>query len=104
MAAAEPCIARANGLLTVQLAPDQIVAALSLEFADDLTISQVEAQVIALEQHVRAAHPEVVLLFVKPQTDKTYSDQRRDRFGDPVDGRRKLVRTRGRAKGRSHAR
>ncbi len=28
-------VSRANGVLTVQLAPDQILAALSLEFADD---------------------------------------------------------------------
>jgi cation diffusion facilitator family transporter len=82
IAAADPFIASANGLLTVQLAPNQIVAALSLEFLDDRTIAQVEQQVIALEQRVRAAHPDVVLLFVKPQTDKAYSAQRRDRFGD----------------------
>ncbi len=84
IAAAEPFVTRANGLLTMQLAPDQIVAALSLQFSDERTILQVEDQVIALEQHVRAAHPEVVLLFVKPQTDKTYSVQRHVRFGDPV--------------------
>ena len=84
IAAAEPFVTRANGLLTMQLAPDQIVAALSLQFSDERTILQVEEQVIALEQHVRAAHPEVVLLFVKPQTDKAYSAQRHDRFGDPV--------------------
>lgn len=84
IAAAEPYVTRANGLLTVQLAPDQIVAALSLEFSDERTISQVEQQVMALEQHVRAAHPEVVLLFVKPQTDKAYSAQRRDRFGETI--------------------
>jgi len=84
IAAAEPFVTRANGLLTMQLSPDQIVAALSLQFSDERTIVQVEDQVIALEQHVRAAHPEVVLLFVKPQTDKAYSAQRHDRFGDPV--------------------
>ena len=89
IAAAEPFVASANGLLTVQLAPDQILAALSLEFLDDRTISQVEDQVIALEQHVRAAHPEVVLLFVKPQTDKAYSAQRRDQFGEPVNDKPK---------------
>lgn len=93
IAAAEPCISRANGLLTVQLAPDQIVAALSLEFAHDLTISQVEDQVIALEKHVRAAHAEIVLLFVKPQTDKTYSTLLRDRYGDSAEAQRKLVGT-----------
>ncbi|NPD69836.1 cation transporter (plasmid) [Lichenicola cladoniae] len=86
IAAAEPFVTRANGLMTVQLSPDQILAALSLEFSDERTILQVEQQVIALEQHVRAAHPEVVVLFIKPQTDKTYSAQRRDRFGDPVEG------------------
>ncbi len=85
MAAADPFIVSANGLFTVQLAPNQIVAALSLEFADDRTISQVEQQVIALEQHVRAAHPEVVLLFVKPQTDTTYNSQRLKRFGNPAE-------------------
>ncbi len=85
IAAADPFIASANGLLTVQLAPDQIVAALSLEFSDDRTISQVEQQVIALEQKVCAAHPEVVLLFVKPQTDKAYSAQRLKRFGDSAE-------------------
>jgi cation diffusion facilitator family transporter len=84
IATAEPFIASANGLLTVQLAPDQILAALSLEFSGDRTIAQVEQQVIALEQHVRAAHPEVVLLFVKPQTDEAYSAQRLKRFGQPV--------------------
>jgi cation diffusion facilitator family transporter len=85
IAAAEPFVTRANGLLTMQLAPDQIVAALSLQFSDERTILQVEEQVIALEQHVRVAHPEVVLLFVKPQTDKAYNAQRHDRFGDPVE-------------------
>ena len=85
IAAAEPFVTRANGLLTVQLSPDQILAALSLEFSEEQTILQVEQQVIALEHHVRAAHPEVVVLFVKPQTDKTYSAQRRNRFGDAVE-------------------
>ena len=81
IAAAQPSVSQANGLLTVQLAPDQIVAALSLKFADNLRASEIEDQVIALEQKVRAAHPEVVLLFIKPQTDTTYSAQRQRRFG-----------------------
>lgn len=36
VAGEQPTVARANGLITVQMAPDQVVAALSLEFADDL--------------------------------------------------------------------
>ena len=72
----------ANGVLTVQLAPDQIVAALSLEFADDLRAPQIESAVIEIERKVRAVHPEVVALFVKPQTARTFSETVRQRFGD----------------------
>ncbi|MDB6101562.1 MAG: hypothetical protein JWO52_1561, partial [Gammaproteobacteria bacterium] len=31
-----------NGLLTAQLAPDQILAALSLEFSDDMRVPELE--------------------------------------------------------------
>ena len=85
IAAAEPAVSRANGLLTVQLAPDQIVAALSLEFKDDLRAPQIEDQVIALERKVRAAHPQIVALFVKPQTERTYHASRQSRFGERAD-------------------
>ena len=67
---------RANGLITVQLGPDQIVAMLSLEFADAMLAPDIEEAVIGLEKSVRAANPEIVALFVKPQTSKTYQEQR----------------------------
>jgi cation diffusion facilitator family transporter len=85
IAAAEPAVSRANGLLAVQLAPDQVVAALSLEFADDLQAPQIEEQVIALERKVRATHPEIVALFIKPQTDRAYHAMRQNRFGKHPD-------------------
>ena len=75
---------RANGVLTVHLAPDQILAALSLEFADDLRAPQmIEDAVISIERRIRAAHPEVVTLFVKPQTAMTFKETVLLRFGDP---------------------
>jgi len=79
IACAEPRILNANGLITLQLAPDQIVAFLSLEFDDAMRAPEIEAQVLALEHKVCAAQPQVVSLFIKPQTQKTYearSDQR----------------------------
>jgi cation diffusion facilitator family transporter len=82
IASAEPAVSRANGLITMQLAPNQVIAALSLEFADALTAPQIEDQVIALERKVRAAHPEIVALFIKPQTDKTFREVHRRRFGE----------------------
>jgi divalent metal cation (Fe/Co/Zn/Cd) transporter len=75
-------VSRANGLLTAQLAPDQIVVALSLEFADDLRAPEIEQQVIDVERKVRAAHPEVVALFVKPQTARTFRATVHRRFMD----------------------
>jgi len=74
-------VACVNGLLTMQLAPNQIVAALSLQFADDIRASEIEQLVLALEQQIRQAHPEVIDLFVKPQTDEAYRENMRRRFG-----------------------
>jgi cation diffusion facilitator family transporter len=82
IASGEPAVLRANGLLTVQLAPNQIVAALSLEFADDLKAPQIEDLVVDLERRVRAVHPEIVALFVKPQTGNTFREGRLRRFGE----------------------
>ena len=70
-------IARANGVLTVQMGADQVVAALSAEFDDTLTTPQIEACVTSLEEEIRSAHPEVSLLFVKPQTAAIWESRRR---------------------------
>jgi cation diffusion facilitator family transporter len=71
----------ANGVLTVQLAPNQILAALSLEFADHLRAPEIEASVMEIERQVQAAHPEVVTLFIKPQTAAAFRETVRRRFG-----------------------
>ncbi|MET3130092.1 cation diffusion facilitator family transporter [Oxalobacteraceae bacterium GrIS 1.11] len=83
IAGASAAASRANGVTTVHLAPDQILAALSLEFADDLRAPQIEEAVIDIERRIRAAHPEVVTLFVKPQTAKAYRETVRRQFGAP---------------------
>jgi divalent metal cation (Fe/Co/Zn/Cd) transporter len=67
-------VLRVNGLLSAQLAPDQILIALSLEFADDLRVPQIEQSVIDIERRVRAAQPAVLALFVKPQTPKAFTE------------------------------
>jgi divalent metal cation (Fe/Co/Zn/Cd) transporter len=75
-------VSQANGVLTVQLAPDQILVALSLEFADDFRTPQIEEAVIEIERSVRAQHPEVVSLFIKPQTSAAFKENVRRRFGE----------------------
>jgi divalent metal cation (Fe/Co/Zn/Cd) transporter len=58
LAAADPAIVQVNGVLTVHLAPDQILATLSLEFDDRLTTPTIEEKVEQLEARVKAAHPD----------------------------------------------
>jgi cation diffusion facilitator family transporter len=70
-------IANANGVLTSQLGANQVVVALSAEFDDQLTTPQIEDCVRSLEEEIRSAHPEVSLLFVKPQTAATWESRRR---------------------------
>ena len=79
--AASP-LSRANGVLTVQLAPDQVLAGLSLQFPPDLRAAEIEDSVVDIERQIRATHPEVRTLFIKPQTDDSWRQAVRLRFGD----------------------
>jgi len=47
--------------------PDEIVLALSLEFADPLNTPGIEQRVAALEKKLRSVHPELITVFIKPQ-------------------------------------
>lgn len=82
IAAGERGVVGAKALVTMQLSPNQVVVALSLEFEDELRTVEIEDLVIALEDKVRSSHPEVVALFVKPQTAKIFDVWRQSRFGD----------------------
>jgi cation diffusion facilitator family transporter len=62
-----PGIERGRIVFSVHLAPDQVVAALALEFRDDLTTPEIERITKELERAIRAAHPEVIAVFVKPE-------------------------------------
>jgi cation diffusion facilitator family transporter len=61
-------VCSANSIVTVQLAPNNVIATLSLDFFDYLRAPDIERAVIELEARIRAAHPEVSALFVKPQS------------------------------------
>jgi len=76
IAAADPAIARANGIVTAQLGPDHVLAALSAEFEDHLSTSEIEVCVGRLEAAVKEAHPEIVALFLKPQAHSVWSARR----------------------------
>ncbi|MBV8794859.1 MAG: cation diffusion facilitator family transporter [Hyphomicrobiales bacterium] len=64
----------ANGVLATHLAPDQIVVTLSLEFSDALRTPEIEEAVRSLEARIRGKHPEVIALFVKPQSHSGFKE------------------------------
>jgi cation diffusion facilitator family transporter len=72
VAGEDPDIRNANGVLTVQLGPNQVVAALSVEFRDDMDTTQIERCVNRIEDAVWRTQPDVTTLFVKPQRRETW--------------------------------
>jgi cation diffusion facilitator family transporter len=81
IAGRSPGVLSANGLLTVQLSPGEVVAALSVEFADNKRADDIEQCIISLESEIRERHPSVTALFIKPQTQARYRAVRARRFG-----------------------
>jgi cation diffusion facilitator family transporter len=73
IAADDRDVLHANGVLTVQLGPHQIVAALSIEFREELSTNQIEECVDRIEAAVKLALPQVTNLFVKPQNAETWN-------------------------------
>ncbi len=87
-------VCSANNIVTVQLAPHNVIATLSLDFFDTLRAPDIERAVVELEARVRSAHPEVSALFVKPQSvlvaaehmNDGSSGMTPDRLGDDGEG------------------
>jgi divalent metal cation (Fe/Co/Zn/Cd) transporter len=84
-AAGIPGVCSANSIVTVQLAPRNVIATLSLDFFDHLRAPDIERAVVELETRIRGAHPEVSALFVKPQSVLAAAQGQKDGTGPPVD-------------------
>jgi cation diffusion facilitator family transporter len=84
IASCDPAIAHVNGVVTAQLGPCQVFSAISAAFVGSLTTPDIEASVERIESAIRTAHPEVVAVFVKPQTRAVWRAHR-DRLGPASD-------------------
>lgn len=73
----DPAVQRANGILSVHIGPEEIVAGLSIEFEDHLTAPEIEACVERLEARLKKEMPQISRLFVKPQTAGTWEQRRK---------------------------
>jgi len=77
IAANDPGVGHVNGVLTVQMGPHQVVAALSAEFEDRLTTPEIEACINRIEKQAKGRHSDITSLFIKPQTTETWRARRR---------------------------
>ena len=68
LVAAQWGVARVNELLTMHLAPQQVLVNLSLDFERDLSSDQVEMVVTQLETRMRETFPEVTRVFIEAQS------------------------------------
>jgi cation diffusion facilitator family transporter len=66
-------VVRANGLASAQLAPNQVVVALSVQFEPALTTREIEQIVVDMEEKIRLAQPQVFVLYVKPQSPEAFA-------------------------------
>lgn len=78
-------VCSANSIVTVQLAPRNVIATLSLDFYDHLRAPDIERAVVELETRIRSAHPEVSALFVKPQSVLVAAERSKDGGGMTAD-------------------
>ena len=70
-----PGVTRVNGMLTLQMGPEQVMVALSTEFEDGLTTADIEECVRRMEAATRDAKLPIVALFIKPQTPEQWRDR-----------------------------
>ncbi|CDX16170.1 Cation diffusion facilitator family transporter [Mesorhizobium sp. ORS 3324] len=73
----DPAVQMANGVLSVHIGPEEIVAGLSIEFEDHLTAPEIEACIERLEARLKEEMPEITRLFVKPQAAGTWEQRRK---------------------------
>jgi cation diffusion facilitator family transporter len=80
IAQADVAVLSANGVLTEQIGAHQVIASLSLEFKDSLTSDEIERCVNRIETQIKEVHPEIVALFVKPQTQAVWLERTQGRI------------------------
>jgi cation diffusion facilitator family transporter len=73
IAAAEPAVARPNEILSMHFGPQDVLVALSLDFRDNGTASEVEQAVTRIERRIKVAHPEVKRVFIEAQDREAHS-------------------------------
>ena len=75
-----------NGVITSQQGPHTVIAAVSVAFDDAMTAVQIEACIERIEAVLQRTAPDVVALFVKPQTPQAWAERLRRRQARSAEG------------------
>jgi divalent metal cation (Fe/Co/Zn/Cd) transporter len=62
----DPCVGTVCEVLSMQLGPDEILMAATLDFNDDMTTPQLEDATDNLTKKLRAADPRITRVFLRP--------------------------------------
>jgi len=68
LASRVPGVTQVRPPLTMYLAPEEVMLALDVDFDDHLTATQVEAAVEAVQDSIRAQHPEFKRIFIEAKS------------------------------------
>jgi len=63
---ADPCVLAVVDITTTQMAPDQVIAALSVEIDQSLQVPQVEKLIRRIEKGMHALFPQLFRIFIRP--------------------------------------
>jgi cation diffusion facilitator family transporter len=69
---ANEAVEAVNGMVSVHLSPDQLLVGMSVAFKDDLNTLAIEKAIVELEASLESNHPQIIALFVKPQSRAHY--------------------------------
>ncbi len=68
LVAAVPEVENANGMISVRIGPERLFVSISVAFRAECRTADIERAVIAMDERVKHAMPQVSLLLVKPQS------------------------------------
>ena len=75
----EKCVLQVVDITTSQLAPEQVIATLGVVIDENLRVAEVTQLIGRIEKEVRARHPQLFRVFVRPQSAERRPDPNADR-------------------------
>jgi cation diffusion facilitator family transporter len=64
---AHPAVSSVNHVRTIHIGPDEVFAAISADFRDDLTMGEAEGMIEDIEARLRAALPQLASIYIRPE-------------------------------------